>query len=567
MLNLPCWVSLLNVALCLLWSTLSFLVVRLGFQWAYTSWLRLRDSFDTGRIRTLAFVCAVVLFMGSAPRFVEVPLRLIYAAIIAVPLQTLGGAPAASRDSAPLTETAPPRALHVASQTLRLLASHMLHELQCFQEELPYVQLAFFCIVWFALARGFRAFSPPQSAAQADGRWSFQTLCLGSRQWSLLILLVVGLSLCVGSITSVCEMSDKDVAPIPELSQERLKARLEASQDGFTLESDPYPYVSSGDAGAALAEEVEQQQVQQEWHLNRAQPARPMPGKAQLDFVLGARSQLQATWKSLLELSNSRYHRATQDALTEYGVSSSTLHGLREQRQQFLDIVAWHGEACHALRTAVDQCRRQIIVSETGWAEWASTLGPQLEQAAPQPEVTHALRDLLIQAQEACQVASLKPVPKRGAFGEAIGPLMPIAGWLVQTESVQLALIIGMLGAGLLGSVVASFLRPQSARAQTERQLAGVVVRGLTAAIVVFLAIQGGLSTVSVSAGGAPPCPNPHLLLLICFVAAVYSEQVWTAAQQRLAKQLGTGESSNEAAPPSARPLVAAAAHPPAHGE
>src|SRR4051794_39182334 len=99
MVNLPWWISVLNVGLCLLWSALSCLLVRLGLQRACAAWLRLRETFDTGRIRTMAFACSVVLFTSSAPRFVEVPLKLIYAAIVTVPLQALEGVPDELQDS------------------------------------------------------------------------------------------------------------------------------------------------------------------------------------------------------------------------------------------------------------------------------------------------------------------------------------------------------------------------------------------------------------------------------------------------------------------------------------
>jgi hypothetical protein len=75
--------------------------------------------------------------------------------------------------------------------------------------------------------------------------------------------------------------------------------------------------------------------------------------------------------------------------------------------------------------------------------------------------------------------------------------------------------------------------------------LAGVALRGISAAIVVFLAVQGGLAVLS----GAGSDPNPYVLLLACFVTAVFSERVWQTAYEYLRVQLasnGKTESTQE---------------------
>jgi hypothetical protein len=66
--------------------------------------------------------------------------------------------------------------------------------------------------------------------------------------------------------------------------------------------------------------------------------------------------------------------------------------------------------------------------------------------------------------------------------------------------------------------------------------LAGVVIRGLSAAIVVFLAVEGGLAIFSSGSGA----PNPYVLLLTCLVASVFSEVVWDWAREKLREKLKT---------------------------
>ena len=129
------------------------------------------------------------------------------------------------------------------------------------------------------------------------------------------------------------------------------------------------------------------------------------------------------------------------------------------------------------------------------------------------------------------------PPPQRRALGDNLGPFSLVAAWLLRTESLSLTLIIGMLGFGLLGSAAASFLkaRAPATGSPTHADLEAVVIRGVTAAMVVFLAVEGGLAVFS--AGSAEP--NPYVLLLTCLVAAAYSDTVWDWALERLKSQLG----------------------------
>lgn len=86
------------------------------------------------------------------------------------------------------------------------------------------------------------------------------------------------------------------------------------------------------------------------------------------------------------------------------------------------------------------------------------------------------------------------------------------------------------MGFGLLGAAASTIIRESGAE-RTNRALVTdlplLIIRGLTAAIVVFLAIKGGLTVFAAT----PTDPNPYVLLLTCLVAAVFSEPVWEAAR------------------------------------
>jgi hypothetical protein len=68
--------------------------------------------------------------------------------------------------------------------------------------------------------------------------------------------------------------------------------------------------------------------------------------------------------------------------------------------------------------------------------------------------------------------------------------------------------------------------------------LTAVVIRGVSAAIVVFLAVEGGLAIFSANGGE----PNPYVLLLTCLVAAVFSEHIWSWMEQDLLRRLNANK-------------------------
>ena len=126
--------------------------------------------------------------------------------------------------------------------------------------------------------------------------------------------------------------------------------------------------------------------------------------------------------------------------------------------------------------------------------------------------------------------------------GSNLGPFSLVSGWLLRTRSLDLALIIGMLGFGLLGSAAATFVRERKGNVVPPRDqpkpivedLAGVLIRGLSAAIIVFLAALGGLAIL----GTGPTDPNPYVLFLGCLIGAVFSQKVWGWAYEWLTGDL-----------------------------
>jgi hypothetical protein len=157
--------------------------------------------------------------------------------------------------------------------------------------------------------------------------------------------------------------------------------------------------------------------------------------------------------------------------------------------------------------------------------------------AASGDQFTQAFRTIDFQS-----CTDLKPVvrdylPARSGPAETLGPFGAAAAWLLRTESPELALIIGLLGFGFLGALAASFIREFAGTPRNELPAIDFIfpalIRGVGAAILVFLLAKGG--TAILTRGDASP--NAYAIFFACFVAAVFSEDVWSWARSTQRRQ------------------------------
>lgn len=124
--------------------------------------------------------------------------------------------------------------------------------------------------------------------------------------------------------------------------------------------------------------------------------------------------------------------------------------------------------------------------------------------------------------------------------GDELGIFKSIAQWLIKPNSMALVLIVGMLGFGLFGAVISTFVRETSNSEEYNKDaviikdIPGVIIRGVSAAIVIFLGVKGGLAVFSTGEGE----PNPYALFFTCLVGAVYSERIWEWAKEKLTSKL-----------------------------
>ncbi|HAA18172.1 MAG TPA: hypothetical protein DCP28_05120, partial [Cytophagales bacterium] len=141
---------------------------------------------------------------------------------------------------------------------------------------------------------------------------------------------------------------------------------------------------------------------------------------------------------------------------------------------------------------------------------------------------------------------AVTPVPPHSQQGDYLGVFEQAMGWLLEIESYALVMIIGMVGFGLLGAASGSFIR-DSDRRRTQggpfvEDLPGVLIKGFTASMVIFLGIQGSLAVLG--NGGEPPDSN--LLFFMALVGAVFSDRAWDWARQKFEETLNKEPSEDD---------------------
>jgi hypothetical protein len=189
------------------------------------------------------------------------------------------------------------------------------------------------------------------------------------------------------------------------------------------------------------------------------------------------------------------------------------------------------------------ECRRQIETKEAEFDRFLGSVKTFLgnDVAGPSLPVWPKTRDL----SQNCDFNALLSnfdIPKRSEPKASLGvPLGTLSGWLLDVRSPELVLITGLIGFGLFGALASSSIRPASAG---DRGPARAFVRGISAAVLVYLAAVGGLAVFARDAS-----PNPYSVYFACFVAAVFSEDVWQWARRQQRNSL--------------RPVTRARARPP----
>jgi hypothetical protein len=237
--------------------------------------------------------------------------------------------------------------------------------------------------------------------------------------------------------------------------------------------------------------------------------------------------------------------REISDSAKDLITFNASIATRKQFERYYADLYDWHRESMRRIRNRLSACHNtalQYTISRTRALERSS------EANKGEPELETILANFFrrrtievgaisdTDAVFACRELSdedLPSAPKPPSIAAILGPIGLWTSWVIDPQLMPVVIIIGLVGFSLLGATVSRVVRVQNERqeaALTLDDLLIVVAGGTTAAVVVFLAAYGGLAVLG-SPGGDP---NPYLVFATCLIGAVFSEDVWTWARQKL---------------------------------
>ncbi len=232
----------------------------------------------------------------------------------------------------------------------------------------------------------------------------------------------------------------------------------------------------------------------------------------------------------------------------------------RDRADYTYTLEADHQDTVSQLQAALSRCRSEVQSSDPALSSYVQMIEVSLQVASTNHDnggaVGQSFFPVLPTDSFSADSCDFDPTSLQGRYGAPapqLGIFSFFFGWLEDSDSLALSIISGMLGVGLVGCIVSSFVRQQVTRKPGEPWIVDpfpVIVRGFTAAIVVYLAIEGGLNIFSAASSQA----NPYVLLFSCLVGSVFSEDVWVAAHKRL-ESADSKVSSAEKRPTEAAPV------------
>jgi hypothetical protein len=431
---------------------------------------------------------------------------------------------------------------------------------------------------WAALGALFSATTDGSSGQTAGLRaWWTARSPAQQRAYTLTTLLIVGAYLSIAAIIAIpwLDDDDEDVA----LSKERVERQLrgtqivEASLPSLTIDTiEIWRRLSSlkGYMDTVKVRDTTRAGIsrQAEWRTRLGRV------RSEIDQVereiRGVVTAAQRRRQELLSAQQDRISRALEsyDRETSYQMApAERVIYLRELSRWLSGSVSGALQESAAIRIYLDRIETEIhewivarqsdIEEQAGYLSAAPSADPmdgstmsltQFSFSRPVP----SLSSLAIQLNAPLQ-GEREPRPPDP--GSAWGPFGWIADWLLGTRSIALAQIAGMLGFGLIGATIGVFGRRDSANRTAARpygEVAAVVVQGLAATLVVFLAVKGGLAILSQNGSE----PNSYVLFFLCLLGAIYSDDVWTWAQSRLRQALPPDAQGGSSAAVSRKPTT-----------
>jgi hypothetical protein len=349
------------------------------------------------------------------------------------------------------------------------------------------------------------------------------------------LILAVGSYLSFSSVIAIPSLQDADGKDKP--TADDLKKRLEIVKLDDAKFDARFPKFETQVIASDSAADKKPAQPQDPW-INLT-----------INTTVRRVTELKGNWSALRERFRPDQDTLIDVAVETYDLSNRNRKGLRETEQHFLSIELWYRRWWAQKADQLNRCRAtidQYVLETNGMIE---ALQAAFSATGSAPPDTIQLRNNLYKnlgnldsqaTQDCASYSETFDVPAREDFGGYLGVFGIATRWLLKTESLSLVLITGLLGFGLLGAACSTFIRNVGARKEGEPlvpNLPSVVIRGGSAAVLVFLAVYGGLAVFA----GASANPNPYVVLFTCLAAAVFSDDAWAWGAKKFRGELAGG--------------------------
>lgn len=503
----------------------------------------------------VALVAAVVIVPGPFNYLLEVFVSLVHLVAFELPSAIFGGAQAVLSGCA----NAPQDQTKCASEVLAVVGAVWSGPLRVWFGNLKVPPMWDWAVLVFAVGLGAIWavtwwLNPLQRAGAAGDSVFYKTA-------ALVVSLAGSLYLCITAIVAIPVFSDRP-ANIDE-SRNALVREMQGQPDQYLAQAKRAPLPPDSVVMPDVA--PLRTQIQALWAHQDNEPDLAATKAGELsqrqlrefyrDFLLGSlddvASQISAWTRTAEELQRSadsfgdrasKFAKRVSEHFTEE--NTGRIGGVLTQQHAAI-LAASYNLWLSAYADGLEACRTALIAGQDVIRARYSAISQDVAirpTAGPPAATPQTLGATGGDARAGFVAMCANTIPReadylkerRGA-SDSLGFFGTAAKWLLATESRDLALITGLLGFGFFGALAASFIRQAAATPGQSLPPPGwiipALIRGVAAAVLVFLAVVGGLAVFTQA--GPEPSPNPYAVFFTCFIAAVFSEDVWLWARRQ----------------------------------
>ncbi|MBL8163288.1 MAG: hypothetical protein JNJ61_14975 [Anaerolineae bacterium] len=347
-------------------------------------------------------------------------------------------------------------------------------------------------------------------------------------QASYLVLILVGLYLVIVSMIAIPAL-EASVPSVAAVSPEELSVQIETLRDEVPSAVSYDPQTTN--PFAALEEYLKQNpnllNKSELWTWRNLQ-------NGQRDNLITAHNSYAAA------LHGARNTEANR-VIVAYRTNTLGRIGEREMIEYFETLVTLYRDEISQLESLQAECSTAFQQADRYWSQISvdaveGNVDMLNQESLPMENVVS----------RSCQTEFIPvmEIPDRAVLGSYWGVFGDISGWLLITESMSLALLVGMLGTGLLGAAVSPFILPDQPQTSKPELFVQVIIRGVVATFVIFFIAQAGLIVL----GAETNQTNGYILLLVCLLGAMFSELPLRSAKIWFTKRLAAleGEESDK---------------------